>query len=174
MEATPEGRPPDAGLDRHVEEAYASLRRLARRAVRGRTGARVLEPTELVHELYMKLARTHRTNLGRSELLALAGSVLRSVLVDHARELATLKRSGTHLSLDANTPAEREEVDVLGLHEALEKLARLDPRMARVVELRVFAGLEIEEIAGTLGVSSRTVVKDWALAKAWLHREMKP
>lgn len=174
MDSTPQSRLPDDGLDRHMEEVYAHLRRLARRAVRGRTGARLLEPTELVHELYMKLARTHRTSLTRNELLALAASVLRSVLVDHARELATLKRGGNRFALDASALVEREEVDLLGLHEALDKLAKLDPRMARVVELRVFAGLEIEEIAGALAVSPRTVNKDWALAKAWLYREMKP
>lgn len=166
--------PREGGLDGQMDQVYSTLRTIARRAVRGRTGRRILEPTELVHEVYLKLARSHRESLARAELLALAASALRSVLVDHARELATLRRGSNHrhVTLNGGALEQRSEVDILALHESLNRLAALDPRMAKVVELRFFAGLELDEIAAALGVSSRTVDKDWALAKAWLHREL--
>jgi len=170
-QAEPERDP----LDRNMAGLYASLRSMARRAVRGRTGKRILEPTELVHECYLKLAKSRSLGeLSRTEFLALSASAIRSVLVDHARQLETLKHGGHHrrVTLDASVLVEREEVDLLGLDAALTKLARLDPRMARVVELRFFGGLEIEEVARTLGISTRTVDHDWSMAKAWLHREL--
>lgn len=178
MPALPDDSPaPDPqGYDRQVEDLYSALRELARRTIRGRSTARSLEPTELVHELYMKLARSYREGLSRSEFMALAASVLRSVLVDHARELATLKRGGNfrHCTLDGRTLLDRDELDILALHDALNQLALLDPRMAKVVELRFFAGLQVDDIAVTLGVSPRTVDKDWSMARAWLHRQMTP
>ena len=150
-----------------------SLRDLALKTVQG-SKMRVLDPTELVHELYIKLAKSRGAGIPRTEFLALAASVLRSVLVDRARGLATLKRGGPfrHLTLHGVDVAQRDEVDVLVFEEALGRLADLDERMARVVELRFYGGLENEEIAETLSVSARTVDKEWAMAKAWLHREL--
>ena len=175
MVAEPKPPPPE-GLDQQIESVYPLLRKLASQAIKGRAGAQILEPTELVHELYIKLAKSRRDGLPRTELLALSASVLRSVLVDHARARATLKRGGLHrhLTLSGETLVQREPVDVLVLHDSLTKLASLDARMARVAELRFFAGLEVDEIARILDVSPRTVDSEWSLAKAWLHREIAP
>jgi len=164
-----------ARLDRDVEGLYATLREVARRAVRGKRGKRLLDPTELVHECYLKLARARRLgDLPKAELLALAATAIRNCLVDHARELETLKRGGKRqrVTLHGKELAEDEELDLLGLDAALTKLGALDGRMARVVELRFFGGLEIAQVAETLGVSERTVNNDWRMAKAWLHREL--
>lgn len=123
----------------------------------------------------MRLSRSHTaTPLRRTEFLALAATVLRNVLIDHARELQALKRGGQlqRLTLDGRLLATPRGVDLLGLDEALTKLARLDARQARIVELKFFGGLTIEEIGKLLGISARTVDADWALARAWLHREL--
>jgi RNA polymerase sigma factor (TIGR02999 family) len=160
-----------AGVAAH----YESLRELARQAVRGRPGQRILDPTELVHESFMRLSRSATaTPLRRTEFLALAATVIRNVLVDHARELSALKRGGQlqRLTLDGRLLASAEGVDLLVLDEALGKLARLDERQARIVELKFFGGLGIDDIAKLLSISARTVDSDWALARAWLHREL--
>lgn len=166
---------PVSALSAGIEAHYESLRELARQTVRGRQGQRILDPTELVHESYMRLSRSHTaTPLRRTEFLALAATVLRNVLIDHARELQALKRGGQlqRLTLDGRLLATPRGVDLLGLDEALTKLARLDARQARIVELKFFGGLTIEEIGKLLGISARTVDADWALARAWLHREL--
>jgi RNA polymerase sigma factor (TIGR02999 family) len=174
--AKPEPDPRRERLDLEVSDLYATLHSLARKAVRGRTGKRLLEPTELVHECYLKLARSKRLGtLTQAEFLALAATAIRTVLVDHARALQALKRGGERqrVTLDARILVERPELDLLGLDAALSKLAALDSRMARVVELRYFGGLDTAAVARALGVSPRTVDHDWALAKAWLHRELE-
>jgi len=128
-----------------------------------------------VHESYLRLAKNEAlSSLRRTEFLALASTVIRHVLVDQARELMTLKRGGNRqrITLDGHALARDQELDLLGLDEALRKLAGLDPRQARIVELKFFGGLEVDEIAEALGVSPRTVDGDWALARAWLHREL--
>jgi len=163
------------GLDSTMASVYDSLRLVARRAVRNRAGQRILDPTELVHECYLKLAKSQRLgDLPRAEFLALAATAIRTVLVDHAREIATLKRGGRmqRVTLDGKTLIERESVDLIGLEEALVRLAALDARMARVVELRFFGGIEVRAVAEILGVSPRTVDHEWAMARAWLHREL--
>ncbi len=174
MSVPPQDAPSEGGLDGHVEGLYSALKSLARKAVGGHAGKRMLEPTELVHHVYMKLASSQRRGLERAEILALAGSALRSVMVDHARELAALKRGGSfrRVTLNGHALERQNEVDILALHEALNRLEELDARMAKVVQLRFFAGLNTDEIAKALGISPRTVDKDWALAKAWLHREL--
>jgi len=162
-------------LDHRIADHYESLRELARQAVRGPQGQRLLDPTELVHESYVRLARqVGTTPERRTEFLALAAVVLRNILVDHARELATLKRGGQmqRLTLDGSGVAATSEIDLLALEEALRKLAQLDERQARVVELKFFGGLTVDEIAKLLGLSARTVDAEWALARAWLHREL--
>jgi RNA polymerase sigma factor (TIGR02999 family) len=163
------------GLDERVAAHYDSLRELARQTVRGKKGQRILDPTELVHESYMRLSKSSvATPLRRTEFLALAATVIRNVLVDHARELQTLKRGGQlqRLTLDGRLLSAPEEVDLLALDEALVKLARLDQHQARVVELKFFGGMTIDEIAKVLAVSARTIDTDWALARAWLRREL--
>lgn len=163
-------------LDGEVAGLYDSLRRVARRAVRSRAGRRILDPTDLVHECYLKLAKSQGlADLPRSEFLALAATAIRTVLVDHARELAALKRGGAmrRVTLDGKALIDRESIDLIGLEEALTRLAVLDARMARVVELRFFGGLQVREVADALGISPRTVDHDWSLARAWLHRELE-
>jgi RNA polymerase sigma factor (TIGR02999 family) len=171
------GRPDDRDrLDSRVSDLYDRLRTLARRCVQGKSGRRVLDPTELVHECYLKLAKHGwMASLPHQEFLALAATAIRTVLVDHARELATLKRGGgaKRVTLDGNVLARGETIDLVSLDAALTKLGALDARLARVVELRFFGGLEIDEVAAALGVSARTVNYDWTLAKAWLHRELE-
>ncbi|MBL8861075.1 MAG: sigma-70 family RNA polymerase sigma factor [Planctomycetes bacterium] len=162
-------------LDGAVEGLYDSLRSVARRAVQVRAGQRILDPTDLVHECYLKLAKQKSLGrLSRAEFLALAAAAIRTVLVDHARELAALKRGGAmrRVTLDGKSLVERESIDLIGLEEALTRLAVLDPRMARVVELRFFGGLDVREVAEALGIAPRTVDHDWSLARAWLHREL--
>jgi len=163
-------------LDGAMAGLYDSLRTVARRAVRNRAGQRLLDPTELVHECYLKLAKRHSLgDLPRGEFLALAATAIRTVLVDHARELARLKRGGgmRRVTLDGKDLVDRETVDLIGLEEALTGLEALDARMARVVELRFFGGLDTREIAQSLGMSPRSVESEWTLARAWLHRELK-
>jgi len=166
---------PETPLDRGCAAHYESLRDLARLTVRGRFGQPILDPTELVNETYLRLTgHAERAPQRRTEFLALAATVIRNVLVDHARELQTLKRGGSlrRLTLDGRTLSSKPELDVLELDEALSKLGRLDARQARIVELKFFGGLSIEEVAHLLGVSPRTVDSDWSLARAWLHREL--
>jgi len=163
-------------LDGLVEALYSTLHKIATREV-GPAGMRVIEPTELVHECYLKLARTGAKLLSREQFVALAARAIRTLLVDRARELKTLKRGGDLRvltlvgdALDASDG--RSEVDLLALDVALEKLAQLDERQSRVVELRFFGGLTHEEIGRVVEVSPRTVNGDWAMARAWLHREL--
>jgi RNA polymerase sigma factor (TIGR02999 family) len=167
---------PDDDIGASVASLYDPLREIARRVVGGRTGLRMLEPTELVHELFIRLARGRQLGLDRAEILALAAKVLRSVLVDHARQLRALKRGGgrQQVTLDGQSLEHSGEIDVLVLDEALSRLSALDPRMARAVELRFFGGLESDEVARLLGVSPRTVNSELSLARAWLHRELAP
>lgn len=163
-------------LDGTVSGVYDTLRTLARRVVQKRAGQWMLEPTELVHECYLRIAEHHQLgHLPRSEFLALAATAIRNVLVDHAREVNTVKRGGAmnRVTLDGQCLIERPTVDLIGLEEALTKLSELDERMARVVEMRFFGGLEVREVADALAVSPRVVEHDWDLARAWLHRELQ-
>ncbi len=171
----PEDRSDREHLDEMASELYDSLRKLACRASPGKAGRRLLDPTELVHESYLRLARSRALGrLRRTEFLALASHAIRNVLVDHARGQEALKRGGRmkRVTLDGHVLAPEDGVDLLHLDEALTKLARLDERQSRVVELRFFGGLTADETAQVLGVSRRTVNGDWAMAQAWLHREL--
>ena len=162
-------------LDVKVAVLYSSLKELARRATRGRAGRQLITPTDLVHESYLRLAKNQALGrLRRTEFLALAATVIRHVLVDRARELEALKRGARfrRLTLDGRSIASAAPLDLLVLDEALKKLAALDSRQARIVELKFFGGLEIDEIAQTLKVSPRTIDGDWHMARAWLHREL--
>ncbi len=162
-------------LDGTISGAYDVLRTLARRVVQKRAGQWMLDPTELVHECYLRIANHHQLgHLPHSEFLALAATAIRNVLVDHAREVNTVKRGGAmnRVTLDGQLLIERETVDLIGLEEALTALSELDERMARVVEMRFFGGLEVREVAEALAISPRTVEHDWELARAWLHREL--
>jgi RNA polymerase sigma factor (TIGR02999 family) len=128
-----------------------------------------------VNECYLKLARAQALkSLGRTEFVALACRAMRNTLIDRAREQSALKRGGSQarITLKGDSLQVAEEVDLLELDVALQKLALLDERQSRVVELRFFGGLTHDEIAEVLGCSPRTVTAEWALAKAWLHKEL--
>jgi RNA polymerase sigma factor (TIGR02999 family) len=167
-----------AALDRLVPLVYDELRRVARRRLQGEAPGHALEATALVHEVYIRLVDVDRMTLtSRAHFLGVAATLMRQILVDHARRQRADKRGGgaTVLSLDEALPAAgTSSVDVLALDQALDALSAIDSRQCRVVELRFFAGLTIDEAATALGISSATVEREWALAKAWLFRRLSP
>ncbi|MCA9515093.1 MAG: sigma-70 family RNA polymerase sigma factor [Myxococcales bacterium] len=154
---------------------YDHLRALAASQLRGRAG-HTLQPTALVHEAFLKLGGQDPTQWqGRSHFVAVAATAMRQILIDHARRTKSQKRGGdwarvTLSGVDAGETA--QDVDVLALHHALERLAELDPRQARVVELRAFGGLTNAEVGEVVGLSERSVEKEWRRVKAWLAREL--
>ena len=154
---------------------YDELRRLARRYVRQERAASV-QATDLVHEAYLRLARDRpRRWQGRTHFLAVAAIGMRRVLVERARARGARKRGGDRVQVtldDALVAAPGTTVDLLAIDRALSALAALDARQARIVELRFFAGMTVEEAAEATGVSPATVKRDWTLARAWLQREL--
>jgi RNA polymerase sigma-70 factor (ECF subfamily) len=163
-------------LDRLVPLVYAELKRRAGAQLARERGSHTLQPTALVHEAFLRLVdqRSARWQ-NRAQFFAVAAQLMRRILVDHARARAADKRGGdaVRISLDdAGDASTSPEPDVLLLNQALERLARLDERQARVVELRYFGGLTVEEVAAVLEVSQITVKRDWAMARAWLYREL--
>ena len=165
-----------AALAHLVPLVYDELRRVARRRLRGESPGHPLQATALVHEVYLRLVDVDRMTLtSRAHFFGVAATLMRQILVDHARRERADKRGGsvTVLSLDEALPAAwTSSVDVLALDQALDALSAIDSRQCRVVELRFFAGLTIDEAAATLGISSATVEREWALAKAWLFRQL--
>lgn len=162
-------------LDEVVPLVYDELRRLARRYLRGERCNHTLQPTALVNEAYLCLARQDGVAWqNRTHFLAIAARTMRHVLVDHARERAALKRGGDRkrVTLHSWVRVQERDVDVTALDEALARLDAFDPRGCRVVELRYFGGLTIEETAEVLSVSPATVKRHWTVAKAWLYREL--
>lgn len=155
---------------------YAELRRLARSYMRRERSWHSLQATALVNEAYMRLADYTRMQWqDRAHFFAVSAQVMRRILVDHARARAAAKRDArATIALDEATVATAPtDIDLLALDAALDKLGRLDPRQGRLVELRFFAGLTVEETATALGVAPITVHRDWALARAWLFRELQ-
>jgi RNA polymerase sigma factor (TIGR02999 family) len=170
-----------SGGDAHAPErlmpfVYDELRRLARSFLNRERGGHTLQPTALVNEAYLRLVDQTRVNWqNRSHFYGIAASMMRRVLIDHARGHATEKRGGSaiHLSLDdVHIPLEQRAASFVALDEALVTLAQLDERKCKVVEMRFFAGLKDEEIAEVLGVTTRTVLRDWKKARLWLYREL--
>jgi RNA polymerase sigma factor (TIGR02999 family) len=162
-------------LDELVATLYTTLRRIAGRALKGSDARCAVSATDLVHDCYLKLTRAKALeHMPRTEFVALASRALRNVLVDRARAMRSLKRGGRRrrVTLYGDRLPLAEEIDLLDLDVALQKLALLDERQSRVVELRFFGGLTQEEIAQVLDCSVRTVNSEWAMAKAWLHREL--
>ena len=159
-----------------VPLVYAELRGIAARHMRRESEGHTLQPTALVNEAYMKLVDQTRVDWqGRTHFLAVASGAMRRILIDHARGRLRAKRGGEFRRVDIDDVLEKAactEHDLMDLTEALERLAALDERQARVVELRYFGGLSVEETAETLGVSKRTVEGEWTHAKAWLKREL--
>jgi RNA polymerase sigma factor (TIGR02999 family) len=154
---------------------YAELRALAHARMSHERRDHTLQATALVHEAYMRLAKdTDLSFQNRAHLLGIAARAMREILIEHARARGARKRGGHEIrvTLDDNVVAPGGDVDMLVLHGALEKLAALDERQARIVELRFFGGLTIEEAAEVLAVAPATVKRDWAVARAWLYREV--
>ena len=163
-------------LDKLAPLVYRELRRLAARYLRPERRDHTLQPTALVHEAYLRLVdQTHIEPHSRAQFLAIAANLMRQILIDHARRHRAAKRGGGNkVSLDeaAGAVQQQRPVDLIALNEALEKLAKLDPRQSRIVELRFFGGLTEEEIAEVLDVSPITVRRDWKMARAVLHNQL--
>jgi RNA polymerase sigma factor (TIGR02999 family) len=155
---------------------YDELRRIAHRQLRRERSGHTLDTTALVHEAYLRLAdRTPAEFANRTHFFAVAATAMRRVLVDYARRYRTEKRGATptRVSLtDTMLVAEERADTLIAVDDALDELAHIDPRLSRVVECRFFAGLTEEETAEALGVTSRTVRRDWTKAKGWLHRTL--
>lgn len=155
---------------------YNELRRLARDHLRRERPDHTLQPTALVNEVYLRLVDQRRVSWQtRAQFFGLAAQLMRHVLVDHARTRAAAKRGGLvhKLSLDEACMAPEEvAAELVALDEALVRLAAIDERKSRVVEMRFFGGLSVEETAVALDVSDKTVMRDWRIAKMWLHREL--
>lgn len=157
---------------------YADLRRVAAGYMRREAAGHALQPTALVHEAYVRLVDQKRVKWrNRAHFFGVAAGLMRRILVDSARRRRADKRGGgwervtlaDEAAADSHTA---KEIDVLALHEALERLAAFDPQQERIVELRYFGGLTIEETAEVLGISAATVAREWRIAKAWLRADL--
>lgn len=171
------GNPHDrAALDAQLPAVYAELRALAGHYLNGERADHTLQPTALVHEAYLRLSQQHGVNWqDKAQLFGVAAQMMRRILVNHAEARNATKRGGlvTRVTLDESVSwGGDRELDIVALDEALTRLAQLDPRQARVVELRFFAGLSIEESAEVLNISPATVKREWSMAKAWLRAEL--
>lgn len=169
----------DSGaLDKLMPIVYDELRRLAHNYLRRERPGHTLQTTALVNEAYLRLVdQTQARWQNRAQFLGVAAQLMRRILVDHARKHRAAKRGGAgrpRLSLgEADRIAGRPDADLLAVHDALNKLAAIDPQESRIIEPRFFAGLSIEETAEVLGVGHGTVERDWKLARAWLRRELE-
>lgn len=165
-----------SALDKLMPLVYMELRRLARSKLGSERADHTLNTTALVHEAYIKLADQQRINWqSRSQFFALASQAMRRILVDYARRRNAAKRGGNAvISIrEADSVASEVRADALvALDESLLRLAEIDPRQSQIVECRFFGGLSIEETADVVGVSTATVKREWAVARAWLFREL--
>ena len=166
-----------AALDALLPLVYDELHRLAYAYLRRERANHTLHPTALVNEAYLRLVEQQQVRWqNRAQFFGIAANLMRQILVDHARGRMAEKRGGPDQQRLSLTQAERIvkqlEVDVLALNEALDKLMEFDPQQARIVELKFFAGLTIEEIVEVTGLSHATVEREWKLARAWLRREL--
>jgi RNA polymerase sigma factor (TIGR02999 family) len=178
------GRGDSAALDRLTPLIYEHLHRMARRYVRHERPGQTLQATALVNEAFLRLVDTRNLDwTDRAHFFAVCARVMRRILVDTARSRAAIKRGGqadraehaTAIDLDHLPMSGTEMSDqVCALDEALNALARIDPRRAQVIELRFFGGLTVEETGDVLQISPQTVMRDWRLARAWLARELSP
>lgn len=158
---------------------YRELRRLAAHYLRAERVGHTLQPTALVHEAYLRLVAQDRTGWqNREQFVGIAAQLMRRVLVDYARGRATGKRSAGAIRIDAgkiDLELGGPQLDeIVAVDEAVKRLGELDPQQGRVVELRYFAGLTVAETAKILGISERSVKRDWAMAAAWLRSELSP
>jgi len=167
-----------AALDRLVPFIYDELHRIAQRQFYRERSDNTLQPTALVNELYLRLLKQSGTDWqNRAQFFCVAAKIMRQVLVDHARERNADKRGAGNLKLDLTSigdlPDKTRSVDLLALDQALERLASFDEQQTRIVEMKFFGGLSIEETAEAIGLSAATVKREWNLAKAWLFIELK-
>ncbi|HEX5083173.1 MAG TPA: sigma-70 family RNA polymerase sigma factor [Blastocatellia bacterium] len=169
------GQGDEAARDELIPLVYETLRRIARHHLRGERAGHTLETAALINEAYLKLVEQSVSWQSRAHFFGIAARLMRQLLVDYARARQRLKRGGDQwrVSLtDAAGVAQEQAADLLALDEALESLARVDPQRSRVVELRFFGGLTIEETAQVMGVSTPTVERGWRAARAWLQTEL--
>lgn len=168
------GKKPPA--DQLLPLVYDDLRALAEKYLRAEPADHTLQPTALVHEAYVKLVDQTRADWqGRTHFFAVGAQAMRRILVDHARRRRAARRGGDRqrIAVDERLlAAGRRDEDLLDLEEALEKLTALDPRQARMVELRFFGGLSVDEAATALGMSKRTAEREWTMVRTWLRREL--
>jgi RNA polymerase sigma factor (TIGR02999 family) len=173
-----------SALDRLTPLIYSELRQMARRHMRKERPGNTLQTTALVHEAYLRLVDAKGLDWkDRTHFFALSAQIMRRILVDAARARVAAKRGGGVAALDRSGSIDLEEIaggisqksiEVLTLDKALDDLARVDARKARVIELRFFGGLSVEETAEVLEISPQSVMRDWKLARAWLVRELAP
>jgi RNA polymerase sigma factor (TIGR02999 family) len=166
-----------SALDHLIPIVYDELRRLARRQLRSEDAGHSLQPTLLANEVYIRLIDQKRVNWqNRAHFFGAAAQIIRRVLVEHARARGRLKRGGDALKVtlyDEVSATVAVQLDLVALDDALTQLAKLDPQQERVIELRFFAGLSIEETSEALNISPATVKRDWATGRAWLYRAIK-
>jgi RNA polymerase sigma factor (TIGR02999 family) len=168
-----------SALDRLMPVVYAECRRLAEQQIRREGREHTLDPTGLVHELYLRLVDQRRATWeNRAQFFGVAARMMRRILVDYARARRATKRGGSALlvplDLASDTPNDDRAEDVVAIDDALARLEQVDGEQARIIELRFFAGLTVEETAQIVGRSPRTVKREWRLARAWLFRELHP
>ena len=162
-------------LEALVPLVYNELRRIAHRYLLRERPGHTLQSTALVHEAYLRLRKQGPVDLeNRAHFLAISAQLMRQILVEYARKRRAAKRDGGHRLIldDAINWLRGKSVDLVALDDALTELAQLDPRQSRIVELRFFGGLSIEEAGGVLGISPSSVKREWATARVWLHHEM--
>ena len=161
------------GLDEMLPVLYAELHRLATQYLGREAAGHTLQPTALVNEAYLRLVDQRRVDWrNRAQFLGLAANMMRRILVNHARDRGALKRGGAAQQVSLSlleSPSGRPDVDLIALEDALDRLAALDERKGRVVELKFFGGMTTEEIAEVLEISGATVEREWAFARAWLY-----
>jgi RNA polymerase sigma factor (TIGR02999 family) len=164
-------------LSKVMPVVYDELRKLARRYMAREKAGQTIQATALVHEAYLRLMKEKAPVwLNRAHFCAIAASSMREILVERARARAAAKRGGSQVRVslrDVGASGKDASVDMLVLHEALERLSKMDSQLVRIVELRFFGGLTVEETAEEMGTSPATVKRAWSMARAWLKREME-
>ena len=176
------GQGDQRALEQLTPLVYAQLRSMARRCMRNERSGMTLQSTALVHEAYLRLVNMHEVDWhDRAHFFALSAQIMRRILIDAARARTASKRGGGDVRVDHSSAVDLDQIPtddssaaylLCALDDALESLTQIDPRRARVIELRFFGGLSVEETAEVLQVSAQTVMRDWRLARAWLAREL--
>jgi RNA polymerase sigma-70 factor (ECF subfamily) len=172
------GKGDKEALDQLLPIVYEELRRQAAHYLRRERVGHTLQTTALIHEAYLRLIDQRNVQWqNRAQFFGIAAQLMRRILVDHARTKKRAKRGGSDIRVslgEANALTRVQDLDVVALHEALERLELIDEQQSKIVELRFFSGLTVEETAEVLSISTATVKRDWSMAKAWLHREIIP